>query len=102
MIHEASGLKFSAGTKSLEVTNFVVDPANSMLTATAGGKSGIPLLFLDGTAVKVTPTESGAVLDGTVAKLTQTAADALNTTFGVSAFKSGMPLGTVNLVANAA
>ena len=100
ILHEASGLKFSAGSKSLEVTDFVVDPGNSLLTATAGGKSGIPLLFLDGTDVKATPTESGVVLDGTVAKLTQTAADALNSTFGVSAFKAGIPLGVVNLQAS--
>ena len=53
VIHQASGLKFSKGTKSIEVTDFVVDPGNSILTATAGGKSGIPLLDLDGTAVKV-------------------------------------------------
>ena len=53
VIHQASGLKFSKGNKSIEVTDFVVDPGNSILTASAGGKSGIPLLDLDGTAVKV-------------------------------------------------
>lgn len=99
VLHEASGLKFSAGTKSLEVTDFVVDPGNSVLTATAGGKPGVPLLFLDGTDVKVTPQGGGVVLDGTVAKLTSTAAQALNTTFGVTAFKEGLPLGVVHLVA---
>lgn len=101
VLHEASGLKFSKGSQSLEVRDFVVDPGNSMLTATAGGTPGIPLLFLDGTAVKVTPTDSGTVLDGTVAKLTGPAADALNKTFGTSAFKEGLPLGVVNLVASA-
>lgn len=99
VLHEASGLKFSAGGKSLEVTDFVVDPGNSILTATAGGKPGVPLLFLDGTNVKVTPQSGGVVLDGTVAKLTATAAEALNTTFGVTAFKEGIPLGVVHLVA---
>jgi len=102
VLHEASGLKFTAGSKSLEVTDFVVDPGNSILTASAGGKSGIPLLFLDGTNVTVTPQGNGAVLDGTVAKLTKTAADTLNSTFGVTAFKEGMPLGVVNLQAVAA
>src|SRR5207253_8723235 len=53
VIHQASGLRFSKGNKSIEVTDFVVDPGNSILTASAGGKSGIPLLSLDGTAVKV-------------------------------------------------
>ena len=102
VIHQASGLKFSKGAKSIEVTDFVVDPGNSILTATAGGQSGIPLLDLDGTAVKVGSQGSDVTLDGTVAKLTQTGADALNATFGVSAFTPGLPLGVVHLVASAA
>ena len=53
VIHQASGLKFAKGDKSIEVTDFVVDPGNSILTASAGGKTGIPLLDLDGNAVKV-------------------------------------------------
>jgi hypothetical protein len=99
--HQASGLKFSKGTKSIEVTDFVVDPGNSILTATAGGKVGIPLLDLDGTAVKVGSAGSDVTLDGTVAKLTKTGADALNATFGVTAFTAGLPLGVVHLVASA-
>jgi hypothetical protein len=100
--HEGSGLKFSKGSKSIEVTDFVVDPGNSMLTASAGGKSGIPLLFLDGTNVKVSNEGSDVVLQGTVAKLTATGASALNSTFGVSDFKEGLPLGVVRLVASSA
>ncbi|MDQ4132977.1 MAG: hypothetical protein M3179_07150 [Actinomycetota bacterium] len=99
VIHQGSGLKFSKGNRSLEVTDFVVDPGNSMLTATAGGKSGVPLLFLDGTNVKVDSEGSDVVLDGTVAKLTGPGASALNSTFGVTAFKEGLPLGVVHLVA---
>jgi len=99
IVHQASGLKFSKGDKSLEVTDFVVDPANSILTASAGGKAGIPLLFLDGAAVKVGSEGSAVALDGTVAKLTAPAASALNSTFGVTAFKEGLALGVVHLVA---
>jgi hypothetical protein len=101
VIHEASGLKFSSGSKSIEVTDFVVDPGASTLTVTAGGKSGIPLLSLDGTNVKVSMDGANVVLDGTVAKLTAPGAAALNSTFGVTAFKEGIPLGTVHLVASA-
>ncbi len=97
--HEASGLKFSKGGKSIEVTDFVVDPGNSILTASSGGKSGIPLLFLDGTNVKVGSEGADVVLQGTVAKLTAPGAAALNSTFGVSDFKEGLPLGVVRLVA---
>lgn len=101
VLHEASGLKFSSGSKSIEVTDFVVDPGNSILTVSAGGKSGIPLLFLDGTNVKVSKDGADVVLDGTVARLTAPGAAALNSTFGVTAFKEGIPLGVVHLVAAA-
>lgn len=101
VIHQASGLKFSKGDKSIVVSDFVVDPGNSILTATAGGKPGIPLLELDGNAVKVGSAGSDVTLDGTVAKLTPTGASALNSTFGVTAFKAGLPLGVVHLVASA-
>lgn len=102
VLHEASGLKFSKGNRSIEVTDFVVDPGNSILTASSGGKSGIPLLFLDGTDVKVSTEGSDVVLQGTVAKLTSAGATALNATFGVSAFTEGLPLGVVRLVAASA
>lgn len=102
VLHEASGLRFSKGNKSIDVTDFVVDPGNSILTASSGGKSGIPLLSLDGTNVKVSTEGSDVVLQGTVAKLTATGAGALNSTFGVSDFKEGIPLGVVRLVAASA
>jgi hypothetical protein len=102
VIHEASGLKFSKGNRSIEVTDFVVDPGNSILTATSGGKAGIPLLALDGTDVKVSMEGSDVVLQGTVAKLTAPGAAALNSTFGVSDFKEGLALGVVRLVASSA
>jgi hypothetical protein len=102
VLHEASGLRFSKGSKSIDVTDFVVDPGNSILTASSGGKSGIPLLALDGTNVKVSMEGSDVVLQGTVAKLTPTGAAALNSTFGVSDFKEGIPLGVVRLVAASA
>jgi len=102
VVHEGSGLKFSKGDKSIEVSNFVVDPGASTLTATAGGKSGIPLLSLDGTNVAVSQSGSDVVLQGTVAKLTATGAGALNSTFGVTAFKEGLPLGVVTLTASQA
>lgn len=101
VLHEASGLRFSKGNTSIDLTDFVVDPGNSILTASSGGKVGIPVLSLDGTDVKVSMEGSDVVLQGTVAKLTATGAGALNATFGVSAFEEGIPLGVVRLVASA-
>nr|MDQ3641335.1 hypothetical protein [Actinomycetota bacterium] len=99
VVHQASGLRFSDGSRSIEVTDFVVDPGASTLTASAGGKAGIPLLSLDGTSVEVSRSGADVVLQGTVAKLTATGATALNSTFGVTAFKEGIPLGVVTLTA---
>ena len=98
-VTHTGGLTFSGGGKSLTVTNFIVDPGASTLTATAGG-SQVMLLELDGSKVMVGKDSAGHVtLDGTVAKLSQAAADALNQTFGVTLFKRGIPLGTVHIVA---
>ena len=100
IIHEGSGLKFSKGGKSIELDNFVVDPGNSILTGTVGGKPGVPLLQLDGSKLQITQPNGDVQLYGTVAELTDTAASALNSTFGVTAFKAGMPLGVVKLLAS--
>jgi hypothetical protein len=92
------GLTFSAGGKSITATDFIVNPGSSSLTATVGGNA-VPLLDLDGTNVKVTQQGRTTRLDGTVAKLSSAAADALNSTFGVSLFQQGIALGEVHVVA---
>jgi hypothetical protein len=98
----SGGLKFTAGGKSLEVTDFIVNPGDSTLSATVGGSGAVAqILDLDGTNVKVSQDDQGrTLLDGTVAKLSSTGADALNKTFGVSLFKAGIPLGVVHVVAS--
>ncbi len=101
VIHQGSGLTFTKGSVKVTLTDFVVDPANSVLTGTVGGQIGVPLLELDGTNVKVSTPNSTVTLDGTVAKLTPTAAGALNKAFGTTAFTPGLALGIVHLVATA-
>jgi hypothetical protein len=100
VLHQGSGLTLSKGGVQVQLTDFVVDPGNSILTGTVGGQLGVPLLDLDGTNVKVTTPGTTVALDGTVAKLTPTAAGALNKAFGTSAFTAGLPLGVVHLVAS--
>lgn len=94
----SGGLTFSGGGKSLTATDFVVNPGTSTLTATVGGK-GVPLLDLDGSKVAITKDAAGVHLDGTVAKLSTTAASALNSTFGVTLFTKGIPVGVVHITA---
>jgi hypothetical protein len=98
ILAHSGGLTFSAGGKSLTATDFIVNPGSSILTATVGGQA-VPLLDLDGSKVQITSDSTGVHLDGTVAKLTTTAADALNSTFGVSLFAKGIPVGVVHITA---
>lgn len=97
VIH-SGGLTFSEGSKSLTVTNFIVNPGTSLLTATVG-QGQVPLFELDGRGVTIGTDGSGhPTLDGTIVRLSPQAADALNATFGVSLFKEGIPVGTARIV----
>ena len=105
--HDGSGLSLTGGGTKVELTNFVVDPAGSVLTGkvTANGKvaaESAPLFFLDGRTLK--PLQTGpadtAILEGTTVSLTKEAADLLNKTYNVTAltpfFKVGVAKITVN------
>lgn len=98
--HAGSGLTFSAGAKQLTASSFVVDPGNSMLYASVGATNGVPLLSLNDTSLKVSAQGADMVLDGIVAELTPTAATLLNKAFGTHVLRSGLPLGTLHLVAS--
>jgi len=105
--HDGSGLSLTGGGIKVELTNFVVDPAGSVLTGkvTANGKvaaESAPLFFLDGRTLKplATGANNTAILEGTTVSLTKEAADLLNKTYGVTAltpfFKVGVAKITVN------
>jgi hypothetical protein len=92
--HDGSGLSLTgANGKVVELTDFVVDPAESMLTGkvTVDGDvfaESAPLFFLDGSTVnplEVNEADGTAVLEGTTVSLTKTAADALNMVFETDA-----------------
>ena len=101
--HEGSGLSFTAGGKTLTVQNFDVDPGKSLLTAQVKemDNASIPLFFLNGTDLVVTPPGADGIakLDGTKVELTAEAADAINKYFGVDAFKKGIPIGIAHIQA---
>ena len=96
--HDGSGLSLTGGGKTVELTNFVVDPGKSVLTGkvTVDGKvaaESAPLFFLDGRTLQAAARRKSngtAVLEGTTVKLKQEAADLLNQTFGVKALKAGL------------
>ena len=108
--HEGSGLQLTgANGKVVKLENFVVDPAESVLTGkvTVDGEvfaPTAPLFFLDGRTLnplEVNEADGTAVLEGTTVSLTKEAAEALNTVFETDAlaefFKVGVAEITVEL-----
>ena len=106
--HNQSGLTLTGGGKEVELSNFVVDPAESVLRGKvlvdgqpfpASGEE-VPLFFLDGSTLnplEVNEAEGTAVLEGTTVSLTKTAADALNMVFGVDALTEFFPVGVAEI-----
>ena len=100
-VKHSGGIRLSAGDTEIELTRFVVDTLRGVLTAETDGIR-IDLLKLDLSAAQVTPVGIDDLrIAGVSASLTATAAEALNATFGVTAFSEGLVLGaaTVNAVA---
>ena len=104
VLHQGSGLTLSKGSVTVTLSNFTIDPGNSILYGDVNGTvpaANVPLLQLDGRPLKITASGGQVHLDGTITNLTPTAATALNKAFGVTAFAAGMPLGTAHIVASA-
>jgi hypothetical protein len=101
--HDGSGLRFTGNGKTLTVQNFDIDPGTSLLSAEVVemNNTRVQLFHLDGTDLKISNDADGhAKLDGTKVKLTSTAASALNTTFGVTAFQDQMLIGIAHITAS--
>jgi hypothetical protein len=104
--HDDSGLQLTgANGKVVKLENFVVDPAESILTGkvTVDGEvfaPEAPLFFLDGRTLnplEVNEAEGTAVLEGTTVSLTKTAADALNQVFETDALTEFFPVGVAEI-----
>ncbi len=95
-ITHSGGLTFSAGAASLTATDYVVHAkgARGVLTASVGGAE-VPFLKLDLSGAAIGRQGAATTIGGVRASLTREAAKALNTTFSVSLFKGGTPVGTV-------
>ena len=107
--HDGSGLSLTGGGKTVELTDFVVDPGKSVLTGTVSvdGKvaaDAAPLFFLDGRTLNpLEVNDNGtAVLAGTTVKLKAEAAQLLNKTFGVDALQEGLVIGVAKITINTA
>jgi hypothetical protein len=105
--HAGSGLQLKGGGKTVQLTDFVVDPGKSVLTGkvTVDGKeaaSSAALFFLDGRTLKpLEVNDNGtAVLEGTTVKFKDESAQLLNETFGVDALKGGFEVGVAKITIN--
>ncbi|MBA3407878.1 MAG: hypothetical protein H0U06_07435 [Solirubrobacterales bacterium] len=106
--HDGSGLSLTGGGKTVELTDFVVDPGASVLTGkvTVDGEvaaESAPLFFLDGRTLEPLQAQgSTAVLQGTTVKLKEEAATLLNDTFGTDALAGGLVIGVAKITVNTA
>jgi hypothetical protein len=105
--HDGSGLQLKGGGKTVQLTDFVVDPGASVLMGrvTVDGTeaaSSAPLFFLDGRTLKpLEVNDNGtAVLEGTTVKFKDESAQLLNKTFGVDALKGGLEVGVAKITIN--
>lgn len=104
--HDGSGLQLTgANGKVVKLEDFVVDPAESVLTGKVTVDDAVfaesaPLFFLDGRTLNPLEVNEGdgtAVLEGTTVSLTQTAADALNMVFETDALAEFFPVGVAEI-----
>jgi hypothetical protein len=106
--HDGSGLSLTGGGKTVELTDFVVDPGASVLTGTVTVDGEIaaesaPLFFLDGRTLEPLRADgSQAVLEGTTVKLKDEAAQLLNETFGTDALEGGLVIGIAKITIDTA
>jgi hypothetical protein len=106
--HDGSGLSLTGGGKTVELTDFVVDPGASLLTGKVAvdgevAAESAPLFFLDGRTLQPLKAEgSTAVLEGTTVKLKDEAATLLNDTFGTDALAGGLVIGVAKITVNTA
>ena len=105
ILHEGSGLSLTAGKTKVELTNFTVNPGNSMLygDVSVNGKvaaAQAPLFNLYGGTLK--PLElsgNDAILTGTTVHLSATAAGLLDQVFKTTAVKSQLLIGVATITA---
>lgn len=109
-IDHTGGLSLTGGGKTVELTDFVIDPGASVLTGTVSVDGEVaaedaPLFFLDGRTLNPLAVNEGngtAVLEGTTVELKAEAAQLLNETFGVTALEEGLKIGVAKITVNTA
>ena len=95
-ITHSGGMSLTAGSTQVDLTNFNINVRRRTLSALVAG-SRVPILCLDFSGARIGFTGGRLTVGPVTAALTQTAADALNSAFGVTAFTKGLVLGTATV-----
>jgi hypothetical protein len=105
ILHDGSGLSLTAGSTTVQLTNFVVNPGNSILygdVAVNGTNAAYdaPLFDLHGGTLKALQLSgNNAILTGTTVHVSQTAAGLLNKVFNTTGVKAGLLVGVATITA---
>ena len=103
--HDGSGLSLTAGGTVVSLTNFTVNPGNSLLygdVAVNGASAAVqaPLFNLHGGTLKPLQLQGdNAILTGTTVHVSSTAAGLLNKVFNTTAVKGGLLVGIATITA---
>jgi hypothetical protein len=95
-ITHSGGISLTAGATAVDLTNFNINLFHQTLTADVGG-SRVPILTLDLSDAHIGFSDGALTFGPVTASLTETAANALNSAFHVSAFTEGLVLGTATI-----
>jgi hypothetical protein len=105
ILHEGSGLSLKAGKTTVDLTNFTVNPGNSLLygDVTVNGKlaaAQAPLFNLYGGSLKpLQLSGNDAILTGTTVHISATAAGLLDQVFKTTGVKSQLLVGVATITA---
>ena len=93
-LEHSGGVTFSHSGRSLTATSFVLSTTTGLLTAEVDGKR-VPLLDVDVSRLTRTTSGSAFVASGMTSTLNRAAAVLLDGKLLVTAFKQGLPVGTL-------
>jgi hypothetical protein len=105
--HSGSGISLTAGSTTVKLTDFVIDPGTSRLTGSVQVNDGqvmkdVYIFNLDGTTLK--PLQNGdndtAILEGTTVLISPDAASLLNSTFKTTAVTDKLVVGIAKITVN--
>jgi hypothetical protein len=97
IIRHSGGISLTAGSTTVDLTNFDINVPGQVLTAQVNGGARVPILNLDYSGATLGFPGGQLTFGPVTASLTATAAGALNQAFNVTAFTQGLVLGQATI-----